>query len=67
MLSDCARCHLVMCLAYLVNVLSRNCQFLGTVDANYEYTYHVEHLFDTPTLSISEQSSRTAPFLAATP
>jgi hypothetical protein len=31
-----------MCLAYLVNVLSRHCQFLGAVDTIYEYTYQLD-------------------------
>jgi hypothetical protein len=55
-------CHLVMCLAYLVNVLSRHCQFLGTVDTTYKYisTHELESLFDTTTRSLSVQWTQTA-------
>jgi hypothetical protein len=36
MLPECAQCRLEICLAYQVNVLSRHCRFLGTVDTTYE-------------------------------
>jgi hypothetical protein len=48
MIPECAWCCPVVCLAYMMIVLSRHCQFLGTVDTIYEYTDQLKHLFTTP-------------------
>jgi hypothetical protein len=41
----CIPHHHLKFLAYLVNVLSQHCLFLGTIDTTDEWTYQLEHPF----------------------